>query len=59
VVNYNPKFTDDQDLVPIKYSSKNLEVYIGSKRALKVWSVTKGVQTKHYRNLVKADISIL
>jgi hypothetical protein len=59
VVNYNPKLTDDQDITAIKYSSKNLEVYIGSKRSLKVWSITKGVQTKHYKGIVKADISIM
>lgn len=59
VVNYNPKLTDDQDITAIKYSSKNLEVYIGSKKSVKVWSITKGIQTKNYKNIVKGDISII
>lgn len=59
VVNYNPKLTDDQDITAIKYSSKNLEVYIGSKKSLKVWSITKGIQIKNYKNIVKGDISII
>ncbi len=59
VVNYNPKLTDDQDLTAIKYSSKNLEVYIGSKKSVKVWSITKGIQIKNYKNIVKGDISII
>lgn len=59
VVNYNPKLTDDQDITAIKYSSKNLEVYIGSKKSVKVWSIVKGIQTKNYKNIVKGDISII
>lgn len=59
VVNYNPKFTDDVDLTAVKYSSKNLEVYIGSKRSLKVWSIKQGINTKIYKNIVKSDISII
>ena len=59
VVNYNPKLTDDQDITAIKYSSKNLEVYIGSKKSVKVWSITKGIQTKNYKNIVKGDIGII
>ncbi len=59
VVNYNPKLTEDVDITAIKYSSKNLEVYIGAKKSVKVWSITKGTNTKTYRNLVKSDISIL
>jgi hypothetical protein len=51
--------TDDQDLTAIKYSSKNLEVYIGSKKSVKVWSITKGIQIKNYKNIVKGDISII
>ena len=59
MVNYNPKLTDDVDLTAIKYSSKNLEVYIGSRRSLKVWSIVKGINTKNYKNIVKTDISII
>lgn len=59
VVSYDAKLTDDQDLTAIKYSSKNLEVYIASRRSLKVWSVVKGIQTKHYKDIVAADISII
>ena len=58
-VSYNPKLTDDVDLTAMKYSPKNLELYIGSRRALKVWSVTTGVQTKHFKDIVEADIAIL
>lgn len=59
VVNYNPKLTDDIDITAIKYSSKNLELYIGSRRNLKVWSITSGVMIKNYKNVVKSDISII
>jgi len=59
VVNYHPKLTDDIDITAIKYSPKNLEVYIGSKKNLKVWSVTKGVMSKNYKNIVQTDISII
>jgi hypothetical protein len=59
VVSYNPKLTDDTDITAIKYSSKNLEVYIGSRKSLKVWSITKGINTKVYKNIVKSDISII
>lgn len=59
VVNYNPKLTDDVDITAIKYSSKNLEVYIGSRRNLKVWSIVKGVMVKNYKGIVQADISII
>lgn len=58
-VSYNPKLTDDQLLTAIKYSAKNLELYIGSKRSIKVWSVTKGTQIKNFLNIVKADITII
>lgn len=59
VVNYNPKLTDDVDITAIRYSCKNLEVYIGSRRSLKVWSITSGINTKNYKNIVKSDISII
>lgn len=59
VVSYNPKITDDIDITAIKYSPKNLEVYIGSRKNLKVWSVIKGIMTKNYKNVVKSDISII
>ena len=59
MVNFNPKLTDDTDITAIKYSSKNLEVYIGSKKHLKVWSITQGVNTKVYMNLVHSEISII
>ena len=59
VVSYNPKITDDIDITAIKYSPKNLEVYIGSRKNLKVWSVIKGIITKIYKNVVKSDISII
>lgn len=59
VVNYNPKLTDDVDITAIKYSSKNLEVYIGSRKNLKVWSIKSGINTKTYKNLVRGDISII
>ena len=59
VVNYNPKLTDDVDITAIKYSHKNLEVYIASRKNLKVWSIIKGVMTKNYKNIVNADISII
>ncbi len=59
MVSYNPKLTDDTAITAIKYSSKNQEVYIGSRRSLKVWSITKGINTKVYKNIVKSDISII
>ena len=59
VVNYNPKLTDDSDITAIKYSCKNLEVYIGSRKSLKVWTVKEGINTKNYQNIVKSDISII
>ena len=59
VVNYNPKLTDDLDLTALKYSHKNLELYIGSRRNLKVWSIERGALSKNYRNIVQSDISII
>ena len=58
-MSYNNKLTDDVDITAIKYSHQNLEIYIGSRRSLKVWSVVRGVMTKNYRDIVRADISII
>lgn len=51
-MNYNPRLTDDQDITAIKYSNKNLEIYIGSGRSLKIWSIETGLEKKVFTNIV-------
>lgn len=58
-VNYDPKLTDDQEITAIKYSNKNLEVYVGSHKSLKVWCIERGVEKRNYVNVVDSEISIL
>ena len=51
-VNYNPRLTDDHDITAIKYSHRNLEIYVGSAKALKVWCIRSGLEKRTYAGVV-------
>ena len=56
-VNYNPKLTDDHDINAIKYSHKHLEIYIGSFKYIKVWSIEAGTEKRNYTNVTESEIT--
>lgn len=55
-VSYDPKLTDDKDITAVKYSSINLEIYIGTGNTVKAWSAEKGVVSRTFKNLTQGDI---
>lgn len=56
VVNHDPRLTDDHDLTAFVYSPVNLEIYIGSERDLRVWSIHKGVLVRQFKKRANKNI---
>lgn len=55
-MNHDPKLTDDNELVAFAYSPTNLEIYIGSEKDLRVWSIHKGVLVRQFKKRTNKNI---